>query len=139
MLIVPTLYYLFDVVGIKSAEAFITLNKEILNTSHKTLNGAMDNTVAAASCVYCTVIIIQDLYFIALTINLFTNRGVKPYAMLLGNMYQDNILNFNRVMRHIVVTKASTDGVYLTKLPKNMQPNNIAFKNSFTTIEEELY
>ena len=42
-------------------------------------------------------------------------------------------------MQNMVATKSNTDGVYLTKLPNNMQPKTSSFKSGCTTIEEELY
>ena len=80
---------------------------------------------------------IEALYCMELAINLLANRDVNPDATLLGTLDQDAVLHFNRVMRHMLSTKDSTDGVDLTKPPNKMQPNTSAFKNWCTTIEEE--
>ena len=39
----------------------------------------------------------------------------------------------------MVATKARPDGLDLTNIPNNMQPNTTVFKNWCTIIEEELY
>ena len=50
---VPTLYFHLDVVGFKSTNAFLTLNKSTLKTVHKKLSGAVEEVIAAARRVYC--------------------------------------------------------------------------------------
>ena len=132
----PNQEYLLDVLGINSTDALLNINKETLNTVHKNLSGAVDKAVAVDSCADCGLMTIQSSDCTALYINLLSNRVVDPHAVLLGNLYQDAVLNFKRVMQHMVTTKSRTDGVELTKLPKNTQPKTTAFKNWCTIIEE---
>ena len=136
---VSTLYYLFDLVGINSTEAFLALNKEEFNTSRRNLSGSVDEAVAAASRVECGVLDIQASYYMALAINFLANRDVNSDATLLDTLGQHYVLNLKRFMQNMVATKSNTDGVYLTKLPNNMQPKTSSFKSGCTTIEEELY
>ena len=135
---VPTLDYLLDVVRLNLTKEFLTLNKETLKTAHKNLSCAVEKAITADSCVDCGVITTQDLYCMALDINLISNRGVHPGATLINTMDQDYALHFKRVMQHIVATKANTYGVELKHLPKNTQPKNTVFNNWCTIIEEQL-
>ena len=89
----------------------------------------MDEDFTAASRADFVVITIQALDYIALSINVLSNRNVDPDVTVFGNLDQDSVLHFKIIMRHIVSTKDSTDVVKLKKLPKSTQQNNTVFKN----------
>ena len=95
----------------------------------------MEKYFSIDSHVYCGVMTTQYLDCMVLSINLLTKKGVEPDAALLGNLGQYFVLPFKIVMRHMVSTKASTDGVETINLLKNTQPNTTKFKNWCTTIE----
>ena len=98
----------------------------------------MEEAFTGASFLEYGVMTIQDLYCMALDINLIIKRGVNPDAKFFITLDQDDVLNFKRIMKHMVATKVSTYVVELTNLTNNMQPKTIALKNFFTAIEEEL-
>ena len=127
-----------DVVWINSTKELLTLNKETLKTSHKNLSGDVDEAVNSDICVDCEVMNIQSLDFMALAINLITNRGVNRAVTLIFILDHYAVLHLKRVIKSMVSTNISTDGVEMTKLPKNTQPNTSAFKNWCTTIGEEI-
>ena len=95
---VSTLYYLFDLVGINSTEAFLALNKEEFNTSRRNLSGSVDEAVADSSFVGYGLMSVQALSCMALSINLLANRNLNPDAELLGTLNQDAVLPFKIFM-----------------------------------------
>ena len=136
---VPNLEYLLDVVTLKSTKSFLTPIMKQMKTSHKNFSFGVDDTVASDRHMNCEVTIIQDLYLMALAINLLANRGVEPDVMLLVTIDQSYVLNFNRFMQHMVATKANIDGAETTNIPNSTQQNTKEFNNWCNTIEEELY
>ena len=132
---VPTLDYLLEVVGINSTRSFLTINKETFNTSRNNLSSDVYKDVATVSRVDCGLMTIQYLDCMTLSKKLIANRGVDPDVTLIGTLEKYSVLHFKRVMRHVFVNKASTDGVELKKLPNNMQQNTTSFKDWCTTIE----
>ena len=52
---VPNLDYFLDVSSLKSTKAFLTLNKETLNTSHNNISGAVKKVVNSQGAkVFCS-------------------------------------------------------------------------------------